>query len=122
MVRNQALVGESGNRKLHGRQAETGQWNDKHSYKKRIAVMSVSIPVMIMSLEEHKYGLRFERDTSMRYGLPLPRLKPSSMYMQRAKADETDDNLSYNLREHQQRVNGRGCEPVPFMRTTSGFR
>ena len=29
----------------------TGQSDDKRSYKKRIAVKSVSIPVMIMSLE-----------------------------------------------------------------------
>jgi hypothetical protein len=122
MVKNQALVGESGNRKLSCCQAETGQRNDKRSYKKRMAVMSVSTPVMIMSLEDHKYGLRFERDMSMRYGLPLPRLKPSSMYMQRAKADKTGDDLGYNLYEHQQRMNGRGYEPVPFMRTTSGFR
>ena len=82
--------------------------------------MSVSIPVMIMSLEEHEYESQYEQD--IRYDLPLPRLKPSRMYMQRAKADKTDNNLSYNLYEHLQRVNGRGSEPVPFMRTTRGFR
>jgi hypothetical protein len=54
--------------------------------------MSVSIPVMIMSLGEHKYELQYKQD--LRYGLPLPRLKPSSMYMQRAKADETREDLS----------------------------
>ena len=57
--------------------------------------MSVSIPVMIMSLEEHKYKLQYEQEIG--YDLPLPRLKPSRMYMQRAKADETGDDLSCNL-------------------------
>jgi hypothetical protein len=51
IVKNQALVGESGNRKLPDGQGETGQSDHKRSYKKRIAVMSVSIPVMIMSLK-----------------------------------------------------------------------
>jgi len=89
---------------------------DNRSYKKRIAVMSVSTPVMIMSLKERKYRLRYEQD--MRYGLPLPRLKPSSMYMQRAKANETRNYLSYNLYEYSSRANRRVHKPVPFMRTT----
>jgi hypothetical protein len=80
--------------------------------------MSVSIPVMIMSLEVHKYELPHEQD--MRYGLPSPRLKPSSMYMQRAKADETREYLSCNLYEHLQGESGRGYEQVPFMRTKGG--
>ena len=80
--------------------------------------MSVSIPVMIMSLEEHKYKLQYEKEIG--YDLPLPRLKPSRMYMQRAKADETGDDLSCNLYEHLQGASGRGSEPVPFMRTTEG--
>lgn len=78
--------------------------------------MSVSVPVMIMSLKEREYGLWYEQD--VRYGLPLPRRKPCSMYMQRAKADETRDDLSYKLCEHLPRANRRGHEPVPFMRTT----
>ena len=54
----------------------------------------------------------------MRYGLPLPRLKPRSMYMQGAKPNESREDLSYNLYEHLPRANGRSREPVPFMRTT----
>jgi hypothetical protein len=113
MVKNQALVGESGNRKLPDCQGETGQLNDKRSYKKRIAVMSVSIPVVIMSLKERKVRLR-----DMRYGLPLPRPKPSSMYMQRAKANKTTDYLSYNLHEYSPTANRCVHEPGPLMRTT----
>ena len=55
MVKNQAFVGESGNRKLPICHAETGQ-SDKCSYKKRVAVMSVIVPVMIMSLQERELG------------------------------------------------------------------
>ena len=55
---------------------------------------------------------------TMSYSLPLPRLKPCSMYMQRAKAEETRDDLSYKLCEHLPIVNGRSHEPVPFIRTT----
>ena len=78
--------------------------------------MSVSTPVMIMSLKERKYRLRYGQD--MRYGLPLPRLKPSSMYMQRAKANETRNYLSYNLYEYSLRANRHIHEPSPLMRTT----
>ena len=116
MVKNQALVGESGNRKLPGCQAETGHSSAKLSYKKRTAVMSVIIPVMIMSLKEREHGSWYEQDVI--YGLPLPRLEPCSVYMQRTKADETRDDLSYKLCEYLPRVNGHGREPVPFMRTT----
>ena len=74
MVKNQALVGESGNKKLPNGQAEMGQSAVKRSYKKITAVMSVIIPVMIMSLKERKHGSWYEQD--MIYGLPLPRLEP----------------------------------------------
>ena len=86
MVKKQALVGESGNRKLPGRQAGPGQPRVKRPYKKRAAIMSVSVPVRIMNLQERKYGLWYGH--VMRYSLPLPRLKTCSMYLQRAKADE----------------------------------
>jgi hypothetical protein len=78
--------------------------------------MSVSVPVTTMSLKERKYGLRYEQD--MRCGLPLPRLKLSSMYMQQAKANETRNYLTYNLYEYSPRANRRVHEPGPLMRTT----
>jgi hypothetical protein len=56
MVKNQAFVGESGNRKLPRCEGETGQSNDKCSYKKRVAVTSVIVPIMIMSLKERELG------------------------------------------------------------------
>ena len=40
-----------------------------------------------------------------RYGLPLPRLKSRSMYMQTTKANETRDDFSYKLHEHLLRAN-----------------
>jgi hypothetical protein len=59
------------------------------AHKNDSAMMRVSIPVIIMSLEEGKcIGEMFN------LVVPLPWLKPCGMYVQRAKADETDDNLT----------------------------
>ena len=62
------------------------------AYKNDSAVMRVSIPVIIISLEEGKCIVGMLNLT-----VPLPRLKPCSMNMQGAKADETRDNLSCNV-------------------------
>jgi hypothetical protein len=93
-VRNQAFVGESGNRKLPIREWEKGLRVVRGAHKNDTAVMSVSIPVMIISLEEGKCI-----DEKLNLVVPLPWLKPSSMDMQCAKADETRDNLSCNVHE-----------------------
>jgi hypothetical protein len=53
--------------------------------------MMVSIPVMIMSLEEGKYIGEMPNSV-----LPLPRLKSFGMYVQGTKADETGDDYSCN--------------------------
>lgn len=53
-VRNQAFVGESGNKKLPNREQTVASRDVRDAYKKSIAVMRVSIPVMIISLEEGK--------------------------------------------------------------------
>ena len=64
------------------------------AYKNDSAVMSVSVPVIIIRLEEGKcFG------DMLNLFIPLPRLKPCSMYVQGAKADDTDDNLTCNVYE-----------------------
>ena len=64
------------------------------AYKNMVAVMRVSVPVMIISLENGKciggmLGLI----------LPLPWSKSRGVYVQGAKADETNDNLSCSVYE-----------------------
>jgi hypothetical protein len=56
--------------------------------------MRVSVPVMIISLWEGKwYG------EMLSPVVPLPWFKPFGMYVQGAKADEANDNLSYEVYE-----------------------
>jgi hypothetical protein len=56
-----------------------------------IAVMRVSVPVTIISLRKDKcYG------EMLSPVVPLPWLKSSGMYVQGAKANKTNDNLSYS--------------------------
>ncbi len=51
-VKNQAFVGESGNRKLLIRKWAKATRDVKTGHKNVIAAMRVSIPVMVISLEE----------------------------------------------------------------------
>ena len=51
-VKNQALTGESGNRKLPSCERMMESREVKGTYKKNIAVMRVSVPVMAINLEE----------------------------------------------------------------------
>jgi hypothetical protein len=88
-VKNQAFVGESGNRKL-----QIHEWKKKRrkvwgSHKNANATMRVSDPVIIISLEESKY-----MGEMLNLFLPLPWLKYSGVYVQGPIADETRDNLT----------------------------
>jgi hypothetical protein len=56
--------------------------------------MNVSVPVMIMSLEDDEHELCM--DETFDRALPLPRLECCGMYMQGAKADETQYDLRCN--------------------------
>jgi hypothetical protein len=56
--------------------------------------MRVSVPVMIISLEDGKYV-----GETLDLVVPLPWLKSCGVYVQGAKADETRDNLSCNVYE-----------------------
>ena len=53
-VKNQAFVGESGNRKLHIREWKKGLRDVGGAHKNTIVIMVVSDPVMTISLEEDK--------------------------------------------------------------------
>jgi hypothetical protein len=53
-VKNQAFVGESGNRKLPTHEWKKGLQDVRGTHKNAIAIMMVSDPVMIMSLEKVK--------------------------------------------------------------------
>jgi hypothetical protein len=73
LVKNQAFVGESGNRKLH-----ICEWKKRLRYvtsahKNATAAMRVIVPVMIMSLEEGKW---IGEMLNLVRVIPLPRLKP----------------------------------------------
>ena len=69
------------------------------AYKNDSAVIRVSVPVIIISLEEGKcFG------EMLNLFVPLPRLKPCGMYVQGAKADETNDNLTCNVYEGLRRL------------------
>ena len=64
------------------------------AYKNDSAVMRVSVPVIIIRLKEGKcFG------EMLNLFVPLPRLKHCGMYVQGAKADDTDDNLTCNVYE-----------------------
>ena len=64
------------------------------AHKNDSAVIRVSVPVIIISLEEGKCI-----GEMLNLSAPLPRLKPCGMYVQGAKAGETDDNLTCNIYE-----------------------
>jgi hypothetical protein len=59
--------------------------------------MRVSIPVMIISLKEGQSETSISETANV--VVPLPRLKTSSVNVQRPKADETRDDLSCNSYE-----------------------
>jgi hypothetical protein len=63
----------------------------RSAYKKATAVRRVSVPVIIINLEEGKCI-----GETLNLAIPLPRLKPWGMYVQGAKADETRENNSWN--------------------------
>ena len=88
-VKNQAFVGESGNRKLQIRKWKKELRNVWSSHKNANATMRVSDPVMIISLDESKY-----MGEMLNLVLPLPWLKYSGVYVQGAIADETRDNFT----------------------------
>ena len=59
--------------------------------------MKVSIPVMIISLEESHNKCIGE---TLNLIVPLPRFKSFGAYVQGTKADETRDDLSCNVYEY----------------------
>ena len=93
-VKNQALVGESGNRKLRIHELTKESRDVEGAHKNVIAVMRVSVPVMIISLEKGEYIVEM-----LGLVVPLPRLKSCAVYVQTAKADKPRDNLSCNANE-----------------------
>jgi hypothetical protein len=87
----------------------------KGAHKNVIAVMRVSVPVMIMSLENGEcigemLGLI----------LPLPWLKSCGVYVQYSKADETNDNLSCSVYEYLRDQRDMTLKPIPFIKTVGG--
>ena len=72
-----------------------GLRNVRGAYKNMVAVMRVRVPVMIISLQK---GERIGEMLGLI--LPLPWLKSRGVYVQGAKADETNDNLSCSIYEH----------------------
>jgi hypothetical protein len=59
--------------------------------------MRVRVPVMIISLEESLCESCISQ--TLDFAVPLPRFESSSTDVQRAKANETGDNLSCNVYE-----------------------
>jgi len=80
--------------------------------------MRVSIPVMIISLEEGQSELSIRETPNL--VAPLPWLKSSGANVQRAKADETRDNLSCNSYECLRGLVETAPKPVPFIKTVGG--
>jgi hypothetical protein len=68
---------------------EEGLRDVSGAHKNDSAVIRVSVPVIIISLEEGKYI-----GEMLNLFAPLPRLKHCGMNVQGTKADETRDNLS----------------------------
>jgi hypothetical protein len=66
------------------------------AHKNDSAVMRVRIPVIIISLEE---GKCIGETLNSGWVVPLPWLKPCGMYVQGAKADKTNENLTCNVYE-----------------------
>ena len=94
-------------------ESQLGDVRDTH--KKSAAVMRVRVPVMIISLEESRYKLCIGETSDLVE--PLPRFKLCSVNVQRAEADKTYDNLSYNVYECLRGQSGTVVEPVPFIKT-----
>jgi len=85
------------------------------AYKNMVAVMRVSVPVMIISLENGEcigemLGLI----------LPLPWPESCGVYVQGAKADETNDNLSCSVYECLRDQRDMVFKPIPFIKTVGG--
>ena len=85
------------------------------AHKNMIAVMRVSVPVMIISLEN---GERIVETSGLI--LPLPWPKSCGVYVQDAKADETNDNLSCCVCESLRDQRNMAFEPVPFIKSVEG--
>jgi len=69
----------------------------RDAHKKSAAVMRVSIPAMIISLKESQSEISISETANL--VIPLPRFETSGVNVQRAKADETRDDLSCNSYE-----------------------
>ena len=96
---------------------EEGVWDVWGAHKNDTAVKRVRIPVMIISLGEGKCI-----DGKLNLVVPLPRLKPCSMNMQCAKADETRDDLSCDVYECLRQQKDSAFKPVPFIKTVKSMR
>ena len=92
-------------------------WRDaRGAHKNMIAVMRVSVPVTIISLGKGKcYG------EMLSPVVPLPWLKSSCMYVQGAKTDKTNDNLSYSVHKCLSEQGDSAFEPVPFIKSVGGW-
>jgi len=66
-VKNHAFVGESGNRKLFDDERVFEARDVRDAHKKSAAVMRVSIPVMIISLEGGQSELRISEKPTWSY-------------------------------------------------------
>ena len=73
---------------------------------------------MIISLEGGQSELRISETFNL--VVPLPWFKSSGADVQRAKADETRDNLSYNSNECLRGSVETAFKPVPFIKTVEG--
>ena len=85
------------------------------AYKNMVAVMRVRVPVMIISLEN---GERIGEMLGLI--LPLPWPKSCGVYVQGAKADETNDNLSCGVYECLREQRDMAFKPIPFIKTVGG--
>ena len=90
----------------------SGSHNVSGAHKNMIAVIRVSAPVMIISLED---GECIGEISSLI--LPLPRPKSSSVCVQDAKADESDDNLSCSVDECLEGERYMAFKPIPFIKS-----
>ena len=79
------------------------------------AVMRVSDPVMIISLENGEC-----MGEMLGFILPLPWPKPCGVYVQGAKADETNDNQSCSVYECLRDQRSMAFKPSPFIKSVGG--
>jgi hypothetical protein len=91
-VRNHAVVGESGKRNLMNmmKNEKLHPAMLKMAYQNAIAVRSVKIPVIIMSLDVLDRALCIRQ---IKFSLPLPWCKSLRLGMQASKTDEARDDL-----------------------------